>query len=338
MSSKIIGYRSRWSNIEIIDAPTILDIGGDDLLIELSYIALNPIDVKRKALALIPKTRYVGKEFSGTVRKVGSSLSNEWKSGDRICGFLNSPLASVALGTWTKININEQAVMRSPSMLNDLEAASFPLTFSTALELLERTPKCGVLLVLGGGSNVGSYVIQLARYKYNFTEIFATCSSRSSTFVQSLGATPLDYKDPDLSKRFLTLGIKFDSVLDTVGGYSALQVWPQILKRYDEGGVYVTTVGDKSSTSYSTGIVRPLLVSIPFMIPRMLFGKQLGINYQFVVKKDAPWAEDATRFFSECKYTIRIASEYDLYDCKKAWDHVSNAKGDGKVLVRIKNL
>lgn len=336
MNSKTIGYTSRWSNVKVYDAPTSLDISNDELLVELSYIALNPIDIKKKSFAVIPRTRYAGKEFSGTVKKVGSNLSNEWKYGDRVCGFLNSPLASVTLGTLAAINVNEHAVMKSPPNLSDSEAASFPLTFSTALELLERASKHGNLLVLGGGSNVGSYVIQLAKFKYNFLNIFATCSTRSASFVHSLGVVPIDYKNENLSKKLIELGIKFDSILDTVGDYSALKVWPQILKKYDDGGVYATIVGDNSATSYSSGNLCSLLVSIPSMVPRIVFGKQQGINYQFVVKKETPWVEDASRFFSQNKHVIRIASVYDLYDCKKAWDHVANASGGGKVLLRMK--
>lgn len=338
MSVKYIGYSSRFSPLRLQEKKLPASLGPTQLLVDVSYIGINPIDIKLKSIALVPLNYQVGKDFSGRVEAVGSQLLDDWKVGDRVCGGLISPFEGI-LGTKALLDVTKHAVMKTPENLDDLHAAAFPLTYGTAFEMLDRTTKSGNILVMGGASNVGSYAIQLAKHMFGYNTIVATCSRNSDETVRSYGAGhTVDYKSPDVSKQLKDLGLKFDAILDTVGGYDALKVWPDILKSNKDGGVYVSIAGDVApSGSYKNGLIKPTLLSIPWAVPRLLFGKYFGINYQLVAAKKGAWVNSATEFFENNKVQVPIDSVYSWDEFQKAWDKLETMSARGKVLISTKN-
>lgn len=334
MSLKYIGYSSRFSSLRSQEKKLPATLGPTQLLVDVRFIGINPIDIKLKSIALVPFSYQVGKDFSGRVEAVGSQLADVWKVGDRICGGLLSPFEGI-LGTKALLDVTKHAVMKSPESLDDAHAAAFSLTYGTAFEMLERTSKSGKLLVMGGASNIGTYAIQLAKHMYGYETIVATCSSNSDVLVRSYGAdVTIDYKSPDVSNQLKDLGIKFDAILDTVGGYSALKVWPDILKSNKNGGVYVSIAGDVApSGSYKNGLIRPTILSIPWVVPRLLFGKYFGINYQLVAAKNGSWVNSATEFFQNNNVQVPIDSVYPWNEYQKAWTRLETMSARGKVLI-----
>jgi len=338
MNLKYLGFASRWSPLAVRERALPSVLKPNELLVNVSFIGLNPIDIKLKSIALPPLSWQVGKDFSGVVEAVGGAQTSAFKIGDRVCGGLLSPLDGV-LGTHAILDVTKHAVMQTPPALSDEQAAAFPLTFGTAWELLSRTPKRGRLLVLGGASNVGTYAIQIAKHHYDYSEIVATCSASSADFVKSVGADrTIDYRQGNVSQQLKDLGIKFDAIVDTVGGYDALKVWPDILKSYRDGGVYVSNAGDVApSGSYKHALVAPTLKTIPWALPRLLFGRFLGINYQLVAVGTNAWVQPARDFIANNKITMPIDSVYPLSEYQQAWDRLENMQAKGKVLLDVRN-
>ncbi|MBQ1082098.1 medium chain dehydrogenase/reductase family protein [Nocardiopsis sp. B62] len=73
------------------------------------------------------------------------------------------------------------------------------------------------VLVHGANGGVGSLLVQLARHAG--ATVIGTASARNAEAVRSLGATPLDYREPDLPGRVRALAPDgVNAVFDHVGG------------------------------------------------------------------------------------------------------------------------
>ena len=107
----------------------------------------------------------------------------------------------------------------------------------TAWQMLHRTAAVrpgGTIVVLGANGGVGSTLVQLARHAG--ITVIGTASARHHDRVRELGATPVDYRDPDLYDQLRALAPEgVDAVFDHVGGEGLVQSW-RLLRR---GGTLV---------------------------------------------------------------------------------------------------
>lgn len=100
------------------------------------------------------------------------------------------------------------------------EAETVVVNVITAWQMLHRVARARpgmTVLVHGANGGVGSTLVQLARHAG--IKVIGTASPRHHEAVRALGATPVDYRDPDLPARVRTLapgGV--DAVFDHVGG------------------------------------------------------------------------------------------------------------------------
>jgi NADPH:quinone reductase-like Zn-dependent oxidoreductase len=134
-------------------------------------------------------------------------------------------------------------------------AASVPIAALTAWQGLFdagglRTDQ--KVLIHGGAGGVGSFAVQLARWKGAF--IVATASGRNQEFLRNLGADlTIDYE----KTRFDRLVCDADVVFDTIGNETLQRSW-KVLKK---GGVLVSTVEEPSAEKAAAHGVRAMLVS-----------------------------------------------------------------------------
>ncbi|MFI8456675.1 medium chain dehydrogenase/reductase family protein [Kitasatospora sp. NPDC085464] len=121
----------------------------------------------------------------------------------------------------------------------------------TAWQMLHRLAAVrpgGTVVVLGANGGVGSTLVQLARHAG--ITVIGTASARHHDAVRVLGATPVDYRDPDMYARIRRLAPQgVDAVFDHVGGPGLVQSW-QLLRR---GGTLVSygTAATKDETGNS---------------------------------------------------------------------------------------
>ncbi|WP_420335662.1 alcohol dehydrogenase family protein [Roseibium sp.] len=119
--------------------------------------------------------------------------------------------------------------------LTDAELASFPCSYSTAENMLERTGvKAGdTVFVTGASGGVGSAAIQLAKAR-GATVIAVTSPSKSGALLE-LGATRTLDRDADYAGE---LGMNsVDVVIDLVAGGK----WPSLLDILKPGGRYAVS-------------------------------------------------------------------------------------------------
>ncbi|KZT28343.1 medium-chain dehydrogenase/reductase like protein [Neolentinus lepideus HHB14362 ss-1] len=188
------------------DVPTP---GAGELLVRIEATALNPVDWKiQKYGRWIEKyPAILGCEVAGTVEYVGEGVTG-FSKGDRVVceGWLTSDRASFQQYAITDAEVTGKI----PPHISFEQAASISGGIATAglglyadvdpagrggaglfppWEVGGRNKYAGKpILVLGGASSVGQYVIQLARLS-GFFPIISTASLHNEDLLKSLGAT-----------------------------------------------------------------------------------------------------------------------------------------------------
>jgi NADPH:quinone reductase-like Zn-dependent oxidoreductase len=171
----------------------------------------------------------IGADASGIVVEAGDIAQSKYglNKGSYVCGCTRLGRTQYATGQEYFL-MDAQVTMRKPHNISLPQAATLGAGIETAALAIfqglqvplfdpqkEPEEKAEWMIVLGGGSSVGWYAIQMlkaAGYK-----VLASCSQRSTSSVKSLGAEAFDYRD-DLEKQlkdvFSITGGKIAGVFD----------------------------------------------------------------------------------------------------------------------------
>ncbi|KAJ7968479.1 Quinone oxidoreductase [Quillaja saponaria] len=201
--------------LQEVEDPQVKD---DEVLIKIEATALNLADTfQRKGFHPPPKgvSEYPGLECSGTIEAVGRNVSR-WKIGDQVCALLNGG------GYAEKVAVPAGQVLPIPSGVSLKDATSFPEVASTVWSTVFMTSHLSAgetFLVHGGSSGIGTFAIQIA--KYRGARVFVTAGSEEKlAFCKESGADVcINYKTEDFVARVKeeTGGRGVDVILDCVG-------------------------------------------------------------------------------------------------------------------------
>ncbi|KAI5120696.1 hypothetical protein M0805_007659 [Coniferiporia weirii] len=181
--------------------------GPDELVVKIHATALNPVDWKRRANDFAKEAYPVilGLDSSGTVEEVGKDVQG-FAKGDRVLhlgSFANDRATFQQYAV-----VSAEITTRLPLNVSFDQGASVPLGFATAAVGLYRSRTQPNLhkfappwqeggkglyagqpiVIFGGSTSVGQYVIQLARLS-GFTPIITTASPHNAAYLTELGAT-----------------------------------------------------------------------------------------------------------------------------------------------------
>src|SRR5712691_8395620 len=189
-----------------------------------------------------------GSAFAGVVEEIGPLITT-WKIGQAVFG--RSTRGTYA--EYTTVSIETSAL--KPASLSFDEAATISGGATTAWEALfdHGGLQAGQrVLILGAAGGVGSFAVQLARWKG--AQVIGTTGPANVDFVRSLGAeTVVDYTATPVEQVVHDV----DLVVDTVGGQTLESVWP-LIKR---GGTLVSTAGMPSQEKAHELGIRALFLS-----------------------------------------------------------------------------
>ncbi|EJD44938.1 GroES-like protein [Auricularia subglabra TFB-10046 SS5] len=192
-------------SLTIIEQP-VPDLAANEILIANVAVAQNPVDWKQIVLDFgileLPWTH--GCDVAGRVVRVGSAVT-KFKAGDRVISYLQRRTARH--GGYQTLSIADEAhTTHLPEKYTFEQGATVPAAFVTAAAGLEEglsvdlaTPITSgePLLVWGGSSSVGAFVIQLAAQAGY--RVLATASPANHAYVKSLGAAEVfDYHDSNV--------------------------------------------------------------------------------------------------------------------------------------------
>ncbi|MGI9611305.1 MAG: zinc-binding alcohol dehydrogenase family protein [Acidimicrobiales bacterium] len=167
---------------------------GQDLLVRVRAISVNPVDVKIRA-GRPPeggKHAVLGWDAVGEVVGVGDDVTR-FSVGDDVwyAGAIDRP------GTNSELHlVDERIVGHKPKSVSDADAAALPLTSLTAWEMLfdrlvvttDVPGAAAAVLVIGGAGGVGSIAIQLLRARTDLAVIATASRPATKEWVTSLGA------------------------------------------------------------------------------------------------------------------------------------------------------
>jgi len=194
------------------------ELKEDEVLIKVEASALNRADtVQRRGAYPPPKgaSPYLGVECSGTILAVGKTVSR-WKIGDQVCALLNGG------GYAEKVAVSAGQVLPVPHGVSLKDAASLPEVACTVWSTVFMTSRLSAgetFLVHGASSGIGTFAIQIA--KYRGARVLVTAGSDEKLAVcKDLGADVcINYKTEDFVKRVKeeTDGKGVDVILDHIG-------------------------------------------------------------------------------------------------------------------------
>ncbi len=199
------------------------------------------------------------------------------------------------------------------SSLSDTELASFPCSYSTAQNLLDRAnvKKNEFILVTGASGGVGSAVLQIAHTMG--AHVAAASKPSKFTAIKRLGAEVVFDRKENLYKKFGKN--RFDAVIDLVAGPS----WPQFLEVLKPGGRYAVA-----------GAIAGPLVELDL---RTLYLKDLLLMGCTRLSKTI--FKSLVQLIEQNKIIPLIAKEFDLSKIHEAQEMFARKRHIGKIVLNV---
>lgn len=294
-----------------------------EAVVELRAAALNRRDLLvSRGVYPFPLPLIPGSDGAGVRRDTGEEVailpSLRWGQGETAPGPDFQILGGPRDGTYAElIAIPEENLYPKPSRFSWEEGAAFPLAALTAYRAL--FPRGGLktgetVLVLGAGSGVSTFAVQLAAQVG--ARVLVTSSSQAKIdLAVDLGAeTGVLYTEGDWAEavRELTGGRGVDLVLDSVGS-----TWPDSVRAVCRGG-RVVVFGGTGGTEVTLE-VRPL-----YLQWLSLLGTTMGSPNDF---------RGLLAMLDEGTWAPVLDSVYPLADAAAAQERLAGPDHFGKVVL-----
>lgn len=267
-------------------------IGAEEVLVRVKACALNHLDIwirQGNPAYQMPLPHISGSDIAGVVEEVGGDATGV-NVGDRVfvspglscwrCEFClagrdnfcrtYSLIGAMTHGGYAEyVTVPFRNVLPIPENLSFEQAASFPLVSVTASHMLferARLQHGETVLVMGGGSGVGSMAVQLA--KLAGARVMTTVGSDEKIpKAVVLGADAvINHTNEHVAERvkLLTEGKGVDVVIEHIGP----QVWETCLQALSKGGRLVTcgaTTGAEVKLDLRAAFSRQLTIKGSYM-------------------------------------------------------------------------
>lgn len=200
------------------DAPRPTPDRGE-LLVKVHAASVNPIDWKIRAGYMkeyipLPLPYIPGFDVSGVVESVGAGVT-KFKKGDEV--YSRPDVAAHGHGGYAEyVTVKETETALKPKSVDHVNATTIPVGAVTAWRALFDTgglEKGQRVLIHGAAGGVGSFAVQLAKWKGAY--VIGTASGKNQAFLKELGVDEaIDYQ----KTRFEEVVRDVDVVFDTIGG------------------------------------------------------------------------------------------------------------------------
>ncbi len=313
----------------------------DKVKINVKAVALNHLDIwVRNGLPglPIPLPLIMGCDASGTIVKVGENVNNLQPGNDVViqpgtfCGvcyncnegrenycFKYGILGETENGTLAEyISLDPANVYKKPEHLSFPEAASMPLVFMTAYQMLIKRAKLQpgeTVLIYGGSSGVGSAAIQICRDLG--TQIIATVGNDSKgKFCKKLGANHVvnhNHENWLEEVKQITDNSGVNVIFEHVGSAT----WKQSIRILSKGGRLVTC---GATTGAEVGINLAHL----FMKQQSILGSTMSSIDTF---------KEVMNKIIDQKYKPMVDKIFAMKDIRIAHEYMENRLQAGKVVL-----
>jgi len=319
-------------------------VGPEEILIRVKACALNHLDIwLRQGIPSYKITlpHISGCDVSGVIEKVGATYMGHLTPGQAVfvmpglsCGNCDECLAGKdnccayyqILGAQRNggyaeyVNVPASNVFPLPANLTFEQGAAFPLVSVTAWHMVKTLGDVQpgeTVLVMGGGSGIGSMAIQMAnllRARVITTVGFADKVEKA----KMLGADEvLNHTEENIVERIATLteGRGVNIVIEHIGQ----KVWENCLRSLGRGGRLVTC-------GATSGQIASFDVRYLYSRQLTIIGSYMGTRDEFV---------EIARLAESNKLRCIIDSTYPLEDARTAQERMLDRKNFGKIVLTI---
>jgi NADPH:quinone reductase-like Zn-dependent oxidoreductase len=294
-----------------------------ELLIKVEAASLNRADlglrkgtyrIAADALPIIP-----GREFSGTVEKLGAGVS-EYQVGQRV-------VAYPSLGGYAQYAVAKTSETRPvPDGVTSVQAAAMPTVFLTAWFGLVSDGKLQAgewLLVQAGSSGVGIAAIQIAK-RLGAKVVATSGSEEKCRRLRQLGAdATIDVSASDFLPEVMgvTHHRGVDVVLEMIGG----DVYQKSLQTLAPGGRLVSIGGAFGAIPEAPPALSEGRVATRFSITNYLKSKP----------EDFTKLDDFLKLVQEKKFQVVIGKMFPLAEARAAQRYLEGREHFGKVVLTV---
>ncbi|MDR5760222.1 zinc-dependent alcohol dehydrogenase family protein [Caballeronia sp. LZ035] len=302
--------------------------GAGQVLVRIAASGLNPLDTKIRAGAAAharhPLPLVLGIDMAGIVEAVGHGV-DAFKPGDAVYG-MTGGVGGIQGSLAQYASVDATLLAHKPANLSLHDAAALPLAFITAHAGIvdrARVQAGQTVLVQGGAGGVGHIAVQLARSLG--AQVFATASRKDHAYIESLGATPIDYKTTSVEHYVAehTQGSGFDVVVDTAGGasldasFAAVRHFGHVVSALGWGNHALAPLSFREASYSGVFTLYPLLTGEH----RAHHGEMLRVAARLVEAGRLMPRVDPRRF--------------DLHDAEAAYEALTSGMAQGKIVVDI---
>ncbi len=272
-----------------------------------------------------------GEDVVGVVDKLGAGVSN-LEIGRRVALWTFGEAGGYTEFICTPA---DRAVPVPPGLDSD-EAVGLVvnyLTASLAMHQMACVRSGERILAHGAAGGVGSALVQLGALAG--LEVYGTVSAHNHELVESLGATPIDYRNQDFVARIHELtGDGVDVVFDVIGG--GRQLW-RSYRALGKGGRLVL-LGMAGAVRGGFKVIPPsmLVVGLVKILPN---GKTapLGPGMENYPSEHMDWYRDSLAEFFDLAATGKmrpvIAERFPLLEASRAHEFMERGGYAGKVVL-----
>ena len=245
-------------------------------------------------------------------------------------------------GGWAShLLVDAADLVAVPDEVDAADAESVLVNGVTAWQMLHRSANLtpgAIVVVLGANGGVGSVLVQLARHAG--LTVLGTAAPRHHDAVRALGATPVDYRDPQLYDRLRALAPDgVDAVFDHVGGPALAQSW-SLLRR---GGTLVSYGSAATKDDAGRSQLPVLALFLRVLLWNVLPNGRSATFYNFWAGKRLRPAAFRARLREDLTHVLRlvadgvvvpqIAARFPLSDITAALELAESRTVAGKIVV-----
>ena len=312
--------------------------GAGEVQVEVRAAGINFADIlARQGLYpdAPPLPCVVGYEFAGTVREVGDGADGALVGQD-VFGLTRFG------GYSSGLNVPAQQVFAMPGRLTHAQAASVPVAYTTAWQLLvvQGGLRAGdTVLIHNAGSGVGLAALDVARHLGART--IGTASAGKHDFLTARGLhEAVDYRTGDWVRevRDLTGGLGVELVIDPMGGESFRRS-RGVLRPTGRLGMYGISAASSNQGVLGklrlakTALSMPVFHPVPLMNDNLgVFGVNLGHMWD-EVDKIRGWLSEVVDGVEAGWVRPHVDSTFPFAQAPDAHAHIEARRSVGKVVL-----
>lgn len=314
MKKMIYNTRGSADVLEIIETATPVR-SGEEVLIELRAVSINPLDWKlRNGFLKLGAGKNLNRGFGIDLSGVVSAASGRSgiDVGDEVFGAVKDPMKQGVLGEYAVVS--PEGLAHKPGNISHAQAAAITSVGAPAIIAIEGKAQVSPgqqVLINGAGGGVGMIAVQVA--KRAGATVTAVAGTRALPLLSEWGADHIiNYSEQDVTR----LHQKFDLVLELSGRLSFNQARP-IMKRTAE---FITLMGATGPPNMAIGLVGGLT-------SRKKFRVLVAPATKPIVEKLAEYAKDGLQ--------IHIGDSYPFADAAAGYAEIEARGTIGKAVITL---